>query len=416
MRFEHYMALRYLRAARGQAEGRGFLRFITYVAIGGVALGVGALLLSLSIVRGFSREIQDKIIGFGAHVQVENYRDAPLEGAPELERELAGFPEVRSVAPVVQDFVLLRRSSRDIDGAVIWGTDALPSYLQQHIVAGRASFQPDSAGHAGIVVGRDLANVLGVSVGDVITAFSMRSREREGGEGGSLPGRPRVAQYHIAGIYETSLQNFDELYVFTSIGEARHLLDYQPNEVTRFDLTIADPQRSEKIAEVIQDSLGFPVLARSIFDVWRGIFAWVHLQQSVIPLVIAVIVLVAAFNIVGTLLMIILEKTREIGVLESMGAAPKALRRLFLWLGLLIGTIGTVVGESIALVLALLQEQYAIIPLPAEAYYMKTAPIELHALDFVVVAVVAVVLCVLASYIPARVASRIDPIKSIRFR
>ncbi len=416
MRFEQYMALRYLRGAHGHAEGRGFLRFITYVATGGVALGVAALLLSLSIVRGFSQEIEEKIIGFGAHVQVESFRDAPLDDAADLSQTLRHFPGVVSVSPVVQDFVLLRKSAAEIDGVVLWGTDILPEYLQSNLTSGTADFTPDSSGRLRVVIGEGLATSLGVKPGDLVTAFSVRSERA--GEDGSIGagGRPRVAQFRVGGIYETSLQDFDELYVFTGIEGARELLDYSSNEVTRFDVLIENKREATEFARAVEDSLGFPIMARSVYEVWRGIFAWVNLQENIIPLVISALTIVAAFNIVGTLLMIILEKTREIGVLESMGASPRALRRLFLWLGLLIGIAGTVIGEVIALVLALIQERYEVIPLPAEAYYMDTAPIALNGWDFVIVAAVALLLCVLASYIPARVASRIDPIRSIRFR
>lgn len=416
MRFEQFMALRYLRGAHGHAEGRGFLRFITYVATGGVALGVAALLLSFSIVRGFSQEIEEKIIGFGAHVQVESFRDAPLEDAGALSNQLSSFPDVVSVAPVVQDFVLLRRSAAEIDGVVLWGTDSLPRYLRENLTSGSADFSPDTSGRRGVVIGEGLANSLGVGIGDLVTAFSVRSEDSgpTGSSGGV--GRPRVAQYRVAGIYETSLQDFDKLYVFAGIEGTRELLGYAPDEVTRFDLYIEDRRKATEFARAVEDSLGFPIMARSVYEVWRGIFAWVNLQENIIPLVISALTIVAAFNIVGTLLMIILEKTREIGVLESMGASPRMLRRLFLWLGLLIGVAGTLIGEAVALVLALIQERYEIIPLPAEAYYMDTAPIALNGLDFLIVAVVALLLCVLASYIPARVASRIDPIRSIRFR
>ena len=141
-----------------------------------------------------------------------------------------------------------------------------------------------------------------------------------------------------------------------------------------------------------------------------------HLRKSVVFRSTLVIVIVAAFNIIGTLLMIILEKTREMGVLQSMGTSRRLLRRLFLWLGILIGVVGTAIGEVAALLLAVIQKEFQVIPLPAEAYYMDTAPIELNPVDFVVVAVVALVLCALSAYVPARVASRIDPVRAIRFR
>lgn len=405
------MALRYLKSAQGRSEGKRFLRFITYVAVGGVAVGVAALLLALSVVRGFSHEIQAKIIGFGAHVQVESYQEAPLDDAPLLGRELADLPGVRAVAPVVQEFALLRRSAGEIDGVAVWGTEAPPSYLADQVVEGAFSFAPDTSGMPGMVVGRSLARLLGVSIGDRVTAFSMRRFLRS-----ESASRPKVKQFYVAGIYETSLSNFDEIYAFTDLAAARELLEYAPDQVTRFDLTLSDVSEAPATALLIEERFGFPVMSRSIFDIYRGLFAWVNLQESIIPLVVGVIVLVGAFNIIGTLLMMMLEKTREIGILESMGASARSLRRLFLWLGLLIGLVGTGIGQALALVLAFLQLKFAIIPLPAEAYYMTTAPIVLNPLDFVIVGVLTLLLCLLAAYVPARVAARIEPIRAIRFR
>ncbi len=414
MSFERFVAVRYLLGAQGREEGRRFLRFITYVAVGGVAVGVAALLLALAIVRGFSREIKAKIVGFGAHVQVESYLDAPLDDAARLRGQIAQMEGVARVAPIVTEFALLRRSAAEIDGVAVWGGEALPPYLAEHLRQGTASFAPDEAGRPGVIVGAALARQLGLSVGDRVTAFSMRGLQGQAGL--FSPGaRPRVKQFHVAGVYETSLANFDELYAFVALDQARDLLQYGPDQVTRFDLTLRDVGQAAVVAERITEAYGFPVMARTIYEVFRGLFAWVNLQESIIPVVISVIILVAAFNIVGTLLMIILEKTREIGVLASMGATREALTRLFLWLGLLIGTVGTALGLGLALGLALLQQRYDLIPLPAEAYYMDTAPIELNPLDFVLVAGVALALCAVSAYLPARFAARIDPLKVIRF-
>ena len=418
--FERFVARRYLLGAEGRTEGRAFLRFIVYVAVGGVAVGVAALLLALSIVRGFSEEIEAKIVGFGAHVQVESYRDRPLDEADVRMGTLAALPDVRDVAPVVTEFALLRHRQSEIDGVALWGTNRPPPFLAERVTEGAFSFAADSAGRPGAVLGEQLARRLGVDVGDRVTVFSMRQaagdEEDEGVGPTSVLQQPRVEQFHVAGLYETSLANFDDLYVFTSIGAARELLGYASDEVTRFDLTLHDADRAEAVALDVERRLGFPVLARSIREVFRNLFAWVNLQESVIPLVIGVIVLVAAFNILSALLMMILEKAREIGVMGSLGASARAIRRLFLWLGLLIGIVGTAIGEGLALGLALLQQRYGIIPLPEEAYYMETAPVSLDPLDFLLVAAVALALCALAAYIPARVAARIEPARVIRFR
>ncbi len=410
------MALRYLLGAQGREEGRRFVRFITYVAVGGVAVGVAALLLALSIVRGFSREIEAKIVGFGAHVQVESIQDAPLSDARSMQRDIAQMETVAHVAPVVTEFALLRRSAVEIDGVALWGTDVLSPYLAEHLQDGAPSFAPDSAGRAGLVIGAALARLLSVSVGDRVTVFSMRKTSGNGASPLSTLGvRPRVKQFHVAGIYETALAHFDELYVFTDLDVARDLLQYGPDQVTRFDLTLHDVAQAKAVVIDVEEIYGFPVMARTIYQAFRWLFAWVNLQEAFIPVVISIMIVVAAFNIVGTLLMIILEKTREIGVMASMGASRQTIRRLFLWLGLFIGVTGTGIGLSLAFGLALLQQRYAIIPLPEEAYYMDTAPIALDPFDFVMVGAVALILCVLSAYIPARFASRIEPLKVIRF-
>ncbi len=410
------MALRYLLGAQGREEGRRFVRFITYVAIGGVAVGVAALLLALSIVRGFSHEIESKIVGFGSHVQVESMQNAPLSDARRMQRDLAQMETVAHVAPVVTEFALLRHSAVEIDGVALWGTDVLSPYLAEHLQDGNPSFASDSSGRAGLVIGAALARLLNVSVGDRVTVFSMRKTSENGASPLSTLGlRPRVKQFHVAGIYETALAHFDELYVFTDIDVARNLLQYGPDQVTRFDLTLHDVAQARAVVIDVEESYGFPVMARTIYQAFRGLFAWIKLQEAIIPVVISIMIVVAAFNIVGTLLMIILEKTREIGVMASMGASRQTIRRLFLWLGLFIGVTGTSIGLSLAFGLAMLQQRYAIIPLPEEAYYMDTAPIALDPFDFIIVGAVALILCVLAAYIPARFASRIEPLKVIRF-
>jgi len=413
-RFERYMSLRYLWGAEGRSEGRSFLRFITYVAVGGVALGVAALLLALAIVRGFSQEIEDKIVGFGAHIQVMSYvQDEALTEASTLRAGLSEMGGISQVAPVVKQPVLLRHSQDAIDGVVFLGVDQLPVYLEERIVAGNFDVGRSGEGPSGIVVGRELATRLGLEVGQLVTAFALQRQQPDGGSMGMRP--PRVKQFRVRGIYDTSLKDVDDVFVFGNLSAARDLSRISPSAVSQFNVTVDDPSRIDSLAAQIENRFGFPVAARTIYQQYAGLFAWVDLQQSIIPLVIGVIVIVAAFNIIGTLLMLILEKTREIGVLKSLGTSGGTLKRLFLALGLLIGMVGTGIGAVLALSLAVLQQQFGIISLPAEAYYMNTAPIGLNPLDYAVVGVVTIVLCGAAAYIPARVAARVEPVRAIRF-
>jgi lipoprotein-releasing system permease protein len=412
------MALRYLRGAEGRTEGRSFLRFVTYVAIGGVALGVAALLLSLAIVRGFSAEITEKIIGFGAHVQVRSYfHQQSLNDAQSLRAKISATDGVTEAVPRIEDVVLLRRSQQSIDGVRLLGTNHPPGYLRRHLERGTFQVSGDGSGRPGLVVGAGLARRLGLEVGQRVTAFSLRNQGEEGGSGLQLS-PPRVKQFTITGVYDTSLSNVDDNYVFTNLQTARQLVGLPAGSVTRFDVTVRDFSAVDSVAAQIDRRVGFPGTARTIHQLqpFASLFAWVDLQQNIIPLVIGVIVIVGAFNIVGALLMMILEKTREIGVLQSLGTSQRALKRLFLTLGLLIGGVGTGIGATLALVLGYLQKQFSIIPLPAEAYYMTTAPIELNPMDYVVVSALTLALCGLAAYVPARVAARVEPVEAIRFR
>ncbi|MGB3543532.1 ABC transporter permease [Rubrivirga sp.] len=412
--FERTLALRYLRGAEGRDERRAFLRFVVVAAIGGVAVGTGALLLALMIVRGFSREIESKIVGFGQHVQVESFIGQPLDNAPELEREILEVAGVTRVSPAVVDFGLLSARSGDrseVDGLLLWGTapDDLP-FVARRTTEGVLAFEDDADGRPGVVLGKRLATRLGASVGDRLTAYSTR-----GLAGGQIQSRPRFKQFHVAGIFDTGLGDFDDRFAFIALEDARSLFSYAPDQVSRFDVSIADRSRSKEVATAITDEVGPPLFARPIEDVYRGLFAWVELQQSIVPLVISILVIVAAFNIIGALLMVVLEKAREIGTVLAMGASRKAVRRLFLVFGFMVGIIGSALGVGAAVGFGALQSRFGVLKLPQDAYYLDRVPIEISGTDVVITVIATVFLCVLAAYLPARTASGIEPIRTIRF-
>ena len=387
------------------------MKLVTYISVGGVAVGVATLILALSIVRGFSNEITSKVIGFGAHVQVENLRDAPLDAYSVLRQSVLSVEGVESADAVIQEFVLLRKSSVNIEGVSIWGTEKVPSFIESALISGQSDLGMLPSGKSGIVLGSKLAQSMEAEVGTLVTAFSVNTMS---GESSYSP--PRVKQFEVSGIYETSLANFDDLYVFVDLDKSVALLDYAPGQITRLDVRVKEGLDYDVMADEIDAVIEFPAIARPITDVYRSLFAWVKLQESIIPLVISIIIFVAAINIVGTLLMIILEKTSEMGILASLGASAVTRRSIFVHLGLYVGSAGVIIGEVLALLLAAIQLKYEVIPLPAEAYYMDTAPIALSSLDFLLVAIITLVLCGLSSYIPARYAARIEPLKAIRTR
>lgn len=413
--FEQTVALRYLRGASGRDSRRGFLRFVVVAAIGGVAVGTGALLLAMMIVRGFSREIEAKIVGFGQHVQVESVLGDPLTDSDALTERLAAVPGVTRAEPAVIDFALLRGRREtgrpSVDGVLLWGTsESGQPFVAGNTPEGRFSFGPDARGRPGLVLGRHLAERLGLAVGDPVTAFSTRGLGQ-----GQVQSRPRVKVFHVSGLFETGLGDFDDRFAYTGIDPVRALFGYAPGQTTRVDLTLADRQQARATSQAITDAFGPPVLARPIDDVYRGLFAWVALQQSIVPLVISILVLVAAFNIVGALLMVVIEKSREIGTVLAMGASRRSVRRLFVLLGLLIGTAGAALGAGLAVTFGALQARFQFLSLPADAYFLDSAPIEIRLFDVGWTVAAAIALCTLAAYLPARAASRIEPIRTIRF-
>lgn len=404
MRLEWFLALRYFSRAEGQREGRSFVRFITYVAVGGVTVGVAALILALGIVRGFSQEIEGKLMEVGAHLRVTSYMDEPLGEADTLRAQLEGYETVSEVRAVVEEVVIARAGPRAIEGLVVVGTDALPAAVR------RSTAHPERSTPNGVLPSVSIAERFGLEPGNRLTLFAL---DREGEGAAAL--QPRVQQYNVNDTYATSLDFIDDTFLFMELDESRRLLELSDDQVSRFELTLHRVEDIESTAETLREDLSFPAAVRTVYQQYAGLFAWINLQQNIIPLVISTIVIVAAFNIVGTLLMMMLEKTREIGVLMSMGLSARGVQRVFLVLGAVIGCTGSLLGSALAVTAGWIQQTYGVIPLPAEAYYMDTAPMALQATDVLLVTSVAIVLCLLAAYLPARVASRIDPVRVIRF-
>lgn len=403
MQLEWFLALRYFARAEGQREGRSFVRFITYVAVGGVAVGVAALILALGIVRGFSQEIEGKLMEVGSHLRIVSYTDAPLSNAAALQDQVESYDAVRAVTPVVEGVVIARAGADAIEGLVAQGTDTLPAVVR------RSMSEAAPSRPRGVLPSTSIAERFGMQPGDRLTLFAL---DRASGPAAL---QPRVQQYAVHDTYTTSLDFIDDTVLFMGLPEARRLLEFSEDEVSRLAVTLHDVGAIESTAETLREDLSFPASVRTIYQQYAGLFAWINLQQNIIPLVISTIVIVAAFNIVGTLLMMMLEKTREIGVLMSMGLSARGVQRVFLVLGAVIGCTGSLLGSAVAVGAGWIQQTYGVIPLPADAYYMDTAPMALHATDVLLVTSVAIVLCVVAAYLPARVASRIDPVRVIRF-
>jgi lipoprotein-releasing system permease protein len=406
MRFEWFVAGRYF---RGRRKGSSFLSFIKIMAVGGVAIGAAGLLIALSVVHGFKSVIQEKILGYGAHVTIESFTDRPLLRADTLTVFLSQIPGVDDVQAVIYGQGMIQ-AGQNVDGGFIKGVPPGGDLtdIQSYINIGSYNLEIGVDGLPGIVIGSALAQNLAADIGSTVTLYTIRG----------MPGSdnyPEILQFRLTGIYQTGIQEFDDAFVLVDIEMARRLFDMPAPMASMIDIRVTDLESIQSVQTTVDDKIVFPLFTESIYERYSSIFAWINLQEQTIPFVIFVMVVVAAFNLIGTVLMMVLERTRDIGILKAMGTRDRVVRAIFLYEGIIVGITGLIIGITLSLLFYYVQVTWEVIPLSEENYYMSTAPVEPRLFDFIIVSVVTMVLCALSSWIPARVASRMNPLQVIHF-
>jgi lipoprotein-releasing system permease protein len=385
-----------------------FISFISTISVAGIALGVATLIIALSILNGFEKTITSKIVDFDSHIKIVSYRSILPNYQlimPEI-REITD-PYLREISPYAAKIAII--SSRRIkEGVNVKGI--LPGNggsIEQNITEGE--FLLNRGENASVVIGKKLASKLRVGVGDRLTVFSLVNDELP-----SIENMPNINRFIISGIFESGMAEYDDLNVYVHLTEAQELFGIGEN-ITGYDITLNNVTKIDSLTEVLSGTLRYPHSVRSIYQIHRNIFTWIELQKEPIPIVLALIIIVAVFNIIGTLLMVVLEKTNAIGVLKSIGATSGQVISVFLLQGLFLALIGILSGNILAFTLLEIQQTYQIISIPSSVYFMTTVPIEMTWQIFTGVSVVTLVLCILASSIPSYIASKISPVSSLRF-
>jgi lipoprotein-releasing system permease protein len=402
MAFERSFALRTLRT-RNLSR---FLSFMTAVAVGSVAVGTAALIITFTILDGFERELRGNIIALSSHIQAATFRQVSTAHDTARQEAMLRVPHVTQAMPFLQrQAVVITRDN--LDGIVVKGIPAAQasSFLSRNIVAGRAVLASD--GSSSCIMGRRLAGKLGLGVGDRVVLLGVTSFA-------DIASAPKV-QCTIRGLYETGMaEYFDDVYVFTDLGVAQRLFA-EPGAINGYDVRVDDVAQIDATVARLQKDVGYPFDPRSVYDIYRPIFVWIDLQKQLIPIVVGSLILIAAFNIIATLLLFVIEKTRTVGVLRAMGASRASIRRIFMLQGLTIGLTGAAFGSAIAFVFCFAQQELRFFSLPQDVYFMSTVPIDMSAAVFALVSFAAVALTFLASIVPAWLGARLDPIRSIRF-
>ena len=404
MSYTQFIARRYLRSRRNA----GFFSFITAIATLGVMLGTATLIIALCVLGGFEREITEKVIGFTGHVQVRGFQNLPLANYRQNAQRIAQtFSVVRSVSPFVEREALIR-SREGVEGILLKGIDPSDDNeaLRKYIVTGRYDLEREQGGLAKIIIGRKLAARLALDVGDKAVVFAM-GRTMEASQA-------RVMQFRVAGCYESGMSEYDDVYAFTDLQDAQTLLQ-MGNAVTGYDLMLTHADSAEIVADRIGDLLGYPHYARTVYQSYRNFFSWIELQKVLVPIILFLIIVVATVNIIGTLLMMVLDKVREIGVLAALGATRGGIMRIFLRQGLTIALLGTILGNVLALAVCSLQLKFRFFSLPSDIYFMTSVPVLLKPEYFLGVSAVSLALSMLSAMIPARLAAGLKPVAALRF-
>ncbi|MGA3049504.1 MAG: FtsX-like permease family protein [Terracidiphilus sp.] len=415
MRFELFLAMRYLKAKRRQAV----VGVVTAISIAGVAAGVAALIIALAITNGMKRDLQDRLLGSSAHVQLMRIKGDGIKNWQPLLEKLRKVPHVTAASPGLFEQVLVARNARD-GGALLEGIipadEQTVSDLLSTASPGAISAlepQPESASELNselppIVLGKDLAETVGASVGDSVMIISPQ------GEMTPMGIIPKYVRFRLAGIFHSGFYQYDAQMGFLRLSDAQRLFA-EPDLLSVISFKVDDLDRAPEIARTIEQAAGPGFMTTNWMETNRELFRALKEEQVVTFIVITLIVIVAALNILIALTMMVMEKTRDIAVMMSYGVEPGQIRRIFLLQGFLISVIGTVLGLALGYLGAWAGGHYHFIKLSAEVYSIDTLPFAPRPIDAVIVSAVSIGISLLATVYPSSAAARVLPAEALRY-
>lgn len=410
MKLEWYIARRYLASRRGAR----FLSLITLIAIGGVFVGVMALIVVTSVMTGLQRDLRDKILGTNPHIWLTTYGGAlRMEDWPEVVERVRLMPEVTAAAPFVHTEVGLR-SPAHAEFAVLRGIDpSVPGEpitdVVREIRAGTLQLGPTVSGEPPLLIGQGLADRFGLFPGDEVDLISLQGAQLSP-VGGLIP---RLRKFEVAGVFRTGMYEYDNKFMYTTLGTAQELVDLG-TAVTGLEIRVPDALRADAVGRSMERSLGFPYRAEDWKSMNASLFSALQLEKMAMEIILGLIVVVAAFNIISTLVMVVTDKTREIGILKSMGVTSNQVLRIFIIQGVVIGAVGSTLGLIGGLSLVWLLDTYQFIQIPGDIYFIDRLPVAFDMADAALILVLSILVSFLATIYPARQAARLMPVEAIR--
>ena len=410
MSFEFFIGSRYLRTKQKQA----FISLITVLSIAGVTVGVMALIVVIAVMTGFEYDLKSRILGVESHIVIMRH-NVPFSDYRNILEHVENTDGVEAATPFINSQVILR-SSLSLSGAVLKGIDpdsadrVIKNLDKVSLKNLKETNQRKSTSIAmpAIILGKELAKNLGVMQGDPVHLISPRGMISPIGH------IPTMKRFKVAGLFESGMYEYDRSLAYIHIKDAQKILR-MGDSVNGIEVRVNDIYNAGNIAVRIVKELGFQYWARDWMQMNQNLFSALKLEKTVMFIILALIVLVAAFNIASTLIMMVMEKTKDIAILKAMGATDKSIRKIFVFKGVVIGSIGTIFGVCLGFILCTVLKYYHFIELPGDVYYITTLPVKLELLDIVIIASAAMAISFLATLYPASQASKLDPVEAIRY-
>jgi lipoprotein-releasing system permease protein len=408
VKFEVFVALRYLRARRKQAV----VSLVTLISVVGVAAGVAALIIALSLSTGMQEEFKERILGVTSHVNLLGLGGAPISGYEEMIKRVGDLPEVVSVSPTTYTQSLLMSAARQ-EPAILKGIDParkeVVADLLESLVEGQLKDFDLLEGVPPVILGRDLANSLAVSVGDSLRAFTLL------GELSPLGRMPKSRRFRVVAIFESGLWEYDANWALIPLAASQRLRSLRPDQVSALEFRIVDIYEAPAVASKLTTLFGQEVATSTWIELNRPLFSALRLEKLAMFIAIGLIILVASLNIVTTLTLMVMEKSRDIAIIMAVGGTVEVVTRIFMLEGLIIGVVGTFLGDILGVVSVWYLDTYRVFQLEPQVYSIPYVPFHLNGSDLLVVSIVAVVISFLATLYPARTAARLDPVEAIRY-
>ncbi len=408
MRYEAFIARRYLRSKRQLR----FINIIMLVSVIGITVGVAALIIVLSVFNGFNSVVTEVLVGFDPHLRIEAARGKAFEVPPTLLQQLRDDPRVAASSPFIASKALLitpKVSRVVLVRGVNDSTVGDVSGVRKSTLLGKFALQ-ETAGSASIVLGLTLADRMGTTVGSELTVVSPVGVDVMM----TQFGQPLTRKCTVAGIYDSNNKDYDAHYAYISLDAARRLFQI-PTGVSGIEVRLHSIDDAEAVQRKLRPILGPDFTVSTWYDLHRDLYSVMKIERWSAYIILCLIVGVATFNVLGSLTMGVIEKRRDIGVLKAIGATRRSITRLFMFEGILVGLLGTLMGACIGLVVCWLQISYRLFPLDPTVYIIPALPVEVRWTDFVAVSLASMLLCTLASLYPARRAARLLPVEAIRW-